>query len=73
MSALGLVLAHRADRDVVVIELFHGPLVVPVEPGTEGAEPACRCYRCGVLLTVATVAGAHRPVCGTCFDHEALG
>lgn len=50
-----LVQTYRADKDVAVIELFEGPLVVPVLPGTEGARPACRCYRCGALLTVDTV------------------
>jgi len=76
-----LVQAYRANRDVVVIDLFHGPLVVEVERGTEAAEPACRCYRCGVLLTAHTVTvdrikpgcqgGTYartniRPACGTC-------
>lgn len=76
-----LVQTYRADRDVVVIDLFHGPVVVEVDPGTEGAEPACRCYRCGVLLTTSTVTvdrivpgcqgGTYRrtnirPACGTC-------
>lgn len=72
---------YRADQDVIVIDLFHGPLVVAVEVGTEGAEPACRCYRCGVLLTEKTVTvdrirpgcqgGTYRrdnirPACGAC-------
>jgi len=77
-----LVATFRADRDVVTIEgLFHGPLVIDVERGTEGARPACRCYRCGALLTVDTVTvdrikpgcqgGTYartnsRPACGTC-------
>jgi hypothetical protein len=76
-----LVETYRADRDVVVIELFHGPLVVEVETGTEGGQPACRCYRCGVLLTVDTVTADRikpgcqggtyrreniRPACGRC-------
>lgn len=77
-----LVQCYRANRDVLVIGgLFHGPLVVEVELGTEGAQPACRCYRCGVLLTVETVTvdrivpgcqgGTYRrdnirPACGTC-------
>jgi hypothetical protein len=76
-----LVTTYRADQDVIVIELFHGPLVVEVEPGTEGAVAACRCYRCGVLLTTETVTvdrirpgcqgGTYartniRPACGTC-------
>lgn len=76
-----LVETYRANRDVVTVELFHGPLVVEVEVGTEGAEPACRCYRCGVLMTAETLTvdrikpGCHggtyartniRPACGTC-------
>lgn len=72
---------YRADKDVVAIELFHGPLVVEVHPGTEGGQAACRCYRCGALLTVDTVTvdrirpgcqgGTYRrenirPACGPC-------
>lgn len=72
---------YRANVDVVPIDLFHGPLVVEVLPGTEGAKPACRCYRCGCLLTVDTVTvdrikpgcrgGTYRrdnirPACGPC-------
>lgn len=76
-----LVQCYRANRDVVVIDLPYGPVVVDVDPGTEGAQPACRCYRCGVLLTVDTVTvdrikpgcqgGTYRrdnirPACGPC-------
>ena len=76
-----LVETYRANVDVVVIELFHGPIVVETVRDTEGAQPACRCYRCGVLLTVDTVTvdrirpgcqgGTYRrdnirPACGTC-------
>lgn len=76
-----LVACFRANKDVVAIELFHGPLVVEVDLGTEGAQPACRCYRCGCLLTVDTVTvdrikpgcqgGTYRrdnirPACGPC-------
>lgn len=76
-----LVQTFRANRDLIRIELFHGPLWVEVDLGTERAVPACRCYRCGVLLTADTltvdriVPGAHggtyrrsniRPCCGTC-------
>lgn len=76
-----LVLAYRANRDVIRIDLHHGPMVVEVDLGTEGAEPACRCYRCGSLLTVETVTvdrikpgcrgGTYRrdnirPACGMC-------
>jgi hypothetical protein len=76
-----LVETYRANVDVVAIELPYGPVVVEVVPGTEGSEPACRCYRCGVLLTVETVTvdrikpgcrgGTYRrenirPACGRC-------
>lgn len=76
-----LVACFRANRDVIVIELFHGPMAVEVDLGTEGAQPACRCYRCGALLTVDTVTvdrikpgcqgGTYRrdnirPACGPC-------
>lgn len=76
--AAGLVEAWRADHDVLVLKLVHGPMHVPVLPGTEGAEPACRCYRCGELQIAATVQrdwtvdqsevglGAFRPICRTC-------
>lgn len=51
-----LVRTYRADMDVMVIELRPGVRVVlDVLPGTEGALPACRCYRCGQLLSVETV------------------
>ncbi len=50
-----LVETFRADRDVITIELHHGPLIIDVDPGTEGSEPACRCYRCGCLLTADTL------------------
>jgi hypothetical protein len=76
-----LVTCYRANRDVITIDLPYGPVVVDVDPGTEGAQPACRCYRCGVLLTVDTVTvdrikpgcqgGTYRrdnirPACGPC-------
>jgi 5-methylcytosine-specific restriction endonuclease McrA len=76
-----LVLTYRANVDVVAIELPYGPVMVEVVAGTEGAEPACRCYRCGVLLTEDTVTvdrikpgcrgGTYRrdnirPACGRC-------
>lgn len=72
-----LVQTYRADCDVSLVI----GLVFPVALGTEGAEPACRCYRCGRLLTVETVTvdrivpgcqgGTYRrsnirPACGTC-------
>lgn len=50
-----LVEMFRADKDLASIELFHGPLDLPVDRGSEGSRPACRCYRCGQLLTMATV------------------
>lgn len=40
-----LVRTYRADRDVEAA----------VEQGQYGSQPACRCYRCGALLTVDTV------------------
>jgi hypothetical protein len=58
-------------------ELQRGRVAVPVGKG----EPACRCYRCGVLLTVETVTADRiipgckggtyrrnniRPACGLC-------
>lgn len=50
-----LVETYRADKDLVLISLPYGPVVVEVERGTEGAQPACRCYRCGVLMTADTL------------------
>lgn len=76
-----LVETYRANVDLVLIQLPYGPVAVEVDKGTEGAEPACRCYRCGVLMTEATLTvdrikpGCHggtyarsniRPACGTC-------
>lgn len=77
-----LVQTYRANVDVVVIQLRAGTeLIVDVSHGTEGARTACRCYRCGLLLTVDTVTvdrikpgcqgGTYartniRPACGTC-------
>lgn len=76
-----LVETYRANVDVVAIELPYGPVIVEVVIGTEGSESACRCYRCGVLLTVDTVTvdrirpgcqgGTYRrdnirPACGRC-------
>lgn len=46
-----LVTTYRADVDVSLI----AGLVIGVVTGTEGAQPACRCYRCGHLLTVDTL------------------
>lgn len=77
-----LLQTYRADMDVILIETFLvDPLVVGVIPGTEGAQPACRCYRCGTLLTIDTLTvdrikpgcqgGTYRrdnirPACGQC-------
>lgn len=76
-----LVETFRSDRDVIEIQLFHGPFLVPVLAGTEGSQPTCRCYRCGALLTESTVTvdrivpgcrgGTYRrtnirPACGPC-------
>jgi hypothetical protein len=76
-----LVQTFRANEDLMVLELYHGSLVVGVNPGAEGAEPACRCYRCGQLLTADTLTvdriipgcqgGTYarnniRPACGRC-------
>lgn len=84
-----LVETYRANVDLLFIDLSgNGPrpddwisrirvVEVPVGLGV----PACRCYRCGVLLTVETVSvdrivpgckgGTYRrdnirPACGTC-------
>lgn len=74
VDPVGLVLAYRANRDVVRVEMRDGSwLAVDVDPGTEGSEPACRCYRCGTLLTVATVVEDEervRPVCGPCSGRD---
>lgn len=74
-----LVATYRANEDVRVLELYHGSLVVGVNVGA--GEPACRCYRCGKLLTVETLTvdrvvpgcqgGTYartniRPACGGC-------
>lgn len=86
-----LVGQYRADVDVVAVGTDHldltGPAaefsrrtyLIPVPYG-EG-QPACRCYRCGVLLTEETLTvdriipgckgGTYRrnnirPACGTC-------
>lgn len=75
-----LVQTYRADRDVYLFGL-NLEIPVPVDHGTEGASMACRCYRCGVLLTTETVTvdriipgcqgGTYRrdnirPACGPC-------
>lgn len=65
-----LVERFRADKDLLVIQLAGGPLEVAVDPGTEGSQPACRCYRCGRLLIADTVhedAWNGSPVCSGCY------
>lgn len=47
-----LVQTFRADADVVVIP-FDPPVITATLPGM--GVPACRCYRCGKLLTVETL------------------
>lgn len=74
-----LVETYRADVDVPDFEVEGYPLTVGVALGL-GA-PACRCYRCGCLLTIDTVTvdriipgcygGTYRrnnirPACGPC-------
>lgn len=69
-----LVQTFRADRDASDFDL---PIAVALYLGV----PACRCYRCGVLLTVETVTADRivpgclggtyrrsniRPACGPC-------
>lgn len=70
-----LVETFRADVDTLTVASQH---TLPLGSGV----PACRCYRCGLLLTVETVTvdrrvpgceggtywdkGNLRPACGTC-------
>jgi hypothetical protein len=64
-----VVLKYRADMDVLRVELLRGQMMIPVLPGDPAAEPACRCYRCGALLTAGTVqvdTVREVPVCGEC-------
>lgn len=81
-----LVATYRADVDVLVVTAHPYPTaLIPVERGRvlEGldVQPACRCYRCGMLLTVDTVSADRikpgcdggtyarsniRPACLTC-------
>lgn len=71
-----LVETFRADVDAIGVEWIGGPDLVQ-----DVVMPACRCYRCGLLLTVDTVTvdrivpgcrgGTYRrnnirPACGTC-------
>jgi hypothetical protein len=52
-----LVTTYRANQDVRVVEIeLDGQTFHTIEPCRHGlGEPACRCYRCGQLLTVETV------------------
>ena len=74
-----LVATYRADVDLLAVWAMHPIVAVAVEVGR--GEPACRCYRCGELLTVDTVTvdrivpgcrgGTYRrtnirPACGPC-------
>lgn len=82
-----LVQTYRADVDVLVVQVTGWgpsvPYLVPVPIGTPhmDAQAACRCYRCGVLLTVDMVSADRiipgcqggtyrrdniRPACGSC-------
>jgi hypothetical protein len=73
-----LVLTFRADVDVVALD-FPLPYALHTDLGL--GVPACRCYRCGCLLTADTLTvdriipgcqgGTYRrdnirPACGTC-------
>lgn len=75
-----LVDTYRANRDVLVLKLGNGT-EIPLDTLFGRGEPACRCYRCGQLLTVDTVTvdriipgcrgGTYRrdnirPACGPC-------
>lgn len=56
-----LVNTYRADVDVIDLDMFtraiHGVPATPtyIEVPLGEGDPACRCYRCAVLLTVDTV------------------
>ena len=78
-----LVETYRANQDFSIERVEIGGEIVEHPKGTWPGygEPACRCYRCGVLLTVDTVTvdritpgckgGTYRrnnirPACGPC-------
>lgn len=76
-----LVNTFRADVDVVIHGLGAYIISTPVGSMVTGVVPACRCYRCGRLLTVDTVTADRiipgcqggtyrrsnlRPACSTC-------
>lgn len=75
-----LVATYRANLDVLVVRLGNGR-ELRLDTRFGQGEPACRCYRCGVLLTADTVTvdriipgcqgGTYRrdnirPACGPC-------
>lgn len=69
-SPAPLVLANRANRDIIIyrskIHPNAAPIVTQVPLGQ--GEPACRCFCCGTLLGVSTVRvnrdlGHDRPAC----------
>lgn len=75
-----LVETYRANLDVLVVRLGNGQ-EIHLDTIRGRGEPACRCYRCGRLLTVQTVTvdrivpgcrgGTYRrsnirPACGPC-------
>lgn len=75
-----LVDTYRANLDVLVVRLGNGR-ELRMDTRFGQGEPACRCYRCGVLLTIDTVTvdriipgcrgGTYarnniRPACGPC-------
>lgn len=76
-----LVLTYRADRDVIRYYTTNLGKTVAAQGPVGTGQPACRCYRCGALLTVDTVTpdriipgcqgGTYRrnnirPACSTC-------
>lgn len=76
-----LVTTYRADVDVLVIQTSATEPATLVPVGLACGIPACRCYRCGCLLTMTTVTvdrirpgcqgGTYRrdnirPACGRC-------
>jgi 5-methylcytosine-specific restriction endonuclease McrA len=75
-----LVQTYRADADVIVLTMREG-VELRLDTLLGHGQPACRCYRCGRLLTVDTVTvdriipgcrgGTYRrdnirPACGPC-------
>lgn len=69
-------LVEAFAADVSVMRVLGLRLAVQI--GQEGSEPACRCYRCGVLLTARDVQadlgrGGVRPVCESCRELRVTG